>query len=170
MNLGSAKPTDEFEAMALGEMGSYHQRRFEGMINLPIVDDWLDIRIAGKRTKRQGYSFNDITDSRIDGRDLWSGRVTVGWKPVENLQTYLIWEHYSEDDDRLRSSKQLCKTAPIPSSVDGQPVPAPGIGDLSITDIGGYFSEGCLPASLYSADLSKFRMGIRCLTWLPANS
>ena len=37
-------------------------RRLEGMINVPIVDDWLDIRIAGEWTKRQGYSFNEITD------------------------------------------------------------------------------------------------------------
>ena len=39
VNLITATPTDQFEAMASGEMGNYHQRRFEGMINLPIVDD-----------------------------------------------------------------------------------------------------------------------------------
>ena len=49
--------------------------------------------------------------NRIDGRDLWSGRVSIGWKPVENLQTTLVWEHFSEDDDRMRTAKQLCKTA-----------------------------------------------------------
>ncbi|HVZ70513.1 MAG TPA: TonB-dependent receptor, partial [Rhizomicrobium sp.] len=65
VNLSSAKPTDQFEAMASGEFGNYHQRRFEGMINLPIVDDRLDIRVAGEWTKRQGYSFNEITGQRI---------------------------------------------------------------------------------------------------------
>ena len=125
VNLVTAKPTDQFEAMASGELGNYHQRRFEGMINLPIVDDRLDIRIAGEWTKRQGYSFNELTDQRIDGRDLWSGRISIGWKPVENLQATLVWEHFSEDDDRLRSDKQLCKT--------GQ-------------------DQGCIMTSLYSAD------------------
>ena len=37
-------------------------RRLEGMINIPIVDDRLDMRVAGEWTKRQGYSFNEITD------------------------------------------------------------------------------------------------------------
>jgi iron complex outermembrane recepter protein len=107
VNLTSAKPGDQFEAMASAELGNYHQRRFEGMINVPVVDDRLDIRVAGEWTKRQGYSFNSDTNSRIDGRDLWSSRVTIGWKPFEDLQTFLVWEHFSEDDDRMRTAKQL---------------------------------------------------------------
>ncbi len=110
VNLVSAKPSDQFEAMASVDIGNYQNRRFEGMINVPVVDDRVDIRIAGEWTKRQGYSFNTFDDDRIDGRDLWSGRVTIAVKPFDNLQTYLIWEHFSEDDDRLRSAKQLCKT------------------------------------------------------------
>ncbi len=69
--------------------------------------------------KRDGYSFNELTDASIDGRDLWSGRVTLGWKPTSSVQAYLVWEHFSEDDDRLRSSKQLCETDQPPASVDG---------------------------------------------------
>ncbi len=148
VNLSSAKPTDQFEAMASADLGNYHQRRFEGMINVPVVDDRLDIRVAGEWTKRQGYSFNDITDQRIDGRDLWSGRVTVGWKPVEQLQAYLIWEHFSEDDDRLRSSKQLCKKDPGPTSVDGLAIAQ----NNSVFGTTSYLSQGCLPTSLYSPD------------------
>ena len=32
VNLSSAKPTDQFEAMASADIGNYHQRRFEGML------------------------------------------------------------------------------------------------------------------------------------------
>ena len=46
----------------------------------------------------------------IDGRDLWSGRVSLLVHPIENLTANLVWEHFSEDDDRLRSGKQLCTT------------------------------------------------------------
>ena len=164
VNLVTAKPTDQFEAMASGELGNYHQRRFEGMINLPIVDDRLDIRVAGEWTKRQGYSFDEITNQRIDGRDLWSGRVSVAWKPFENLQTALIWEHFSEDDDRMRTAKQLCKTAPIPGSVDGVPVP-PGEGYYEAP--GDYLSQGCLPTSLYSADAFEVPNGYSLTYYAP---
>ncbi len=119
VNVISAKPTDQFEAMASGDIGNYKNRRFEGMINIPIVDDRLDIRAAAEWTKRDGYSFNELTNSSIDGRNLWSGRISVGLRPAKDLQVNLVWEHFQESDDRLRSSKQLCKTAPSPSSVNG---------------------------------------------------
>jgi outer membrane receptor protein involved in Fe transport len=152
VNLTSARPSDQFEAMASGELGNYHQRRFEGMINLPIVDDRLDIRLAGEWTKRQGYSFNEITNERIDGRNLWSSRLSIGWKPVDNLQAYLIWEHFQENDDRIRSSKQLCKTDPGPSEVDGVPTGLDVSSSAGALGPGGYLSQGCLPTSMYSPE------------------
>ena len=151
VNLITAKPTDQFEAMASLEIGNYGERRPEGMINIPIVDDRLDIRVAGEWTKRQGYSFNRLDDQRVDGRDLWSGRVSIAWKPFEDVQTNLVWEHFSEDDDRMRTSKQLCKTAPNPTEVDGVPVTA-ALGQNRVIDPNGYLDQGCLPTSLYSPD------------------
>ncbi len=164
VNLVSAKPTDQFEAMASLEVGNYGQRRPEGMINIPIVDDRLDIRIAGEWTKRQGYSFNEITGNRIDGRDLWSGRVTIGFKPFENVQTTLVWEHFSEDDDRMRTSKQLCKTDPIPTEIGGVPVSL----DYGGFDSGGDFlSQGCRLTSLYSPDAFEVPNGFSLAYYSP---
>jgi|HubBroStandDraft_2_1064218.scaffolds.fasta_scaffold13732_2 iron complex outermembrane receptor protein len=153
VNIVSAKPTDQFEAMASVDIGNYQNRRLEGMINVPIVDDRVDLRVAGEWTKRDGYSFNELTDARIDGRDLWSTRVTLGLHPTSKLQAYLVWEHFSEDDDRMRTAKQLCKTAPTPTSVGGVPLPAPSydvVGSYELT--ASYMSQGCEAASLYSPD------------------
>src|SRR6185437_867328 len=152
VNVISAKPTDQFEAMASADIGNYKNRRFEGMINLPIVDDRLDLRVAGEWTKRDGYSTNELTGNPIDGRDLWSGRLSISFKPSEQLHSTLIWEHFQENDDRMRSAKQLCKTAPIPATVDGVAVPIAGNSTGSISNLGGYFTQGCLPSSLYSPD------------------
>ena len=147
VNLISARPADQFEAMASADIGNYKNRRFEAMINLPIVDDRLDLRFAGEWTKRDGYTTNQITNSPIDGRDLWSGRATIAWKPYENVHATLIWEHFQENDDRLRSSKQLCKTAPIPSEIGGVtlPPPAPPMAYSGAV----YLSQGCQPVGLY---------------------
>jgi outer membrane receptor protein involved in Fe transport len=153
VNLSSAKPSDQFEAMASGEIGNYHQRRFEGMINLPIIDDRFDVRLAGEWTKRQGYSFNSVTDKRIDGRDLWSGRLTVGWKPLEGLQTYLVWEHFSENDDRMRTAKQLCHRQPIADLFGGDAAAtAPQGADTAVFNAANYGSQGCQMSSLYSPE------------------
>jgi outer membrane receptor protein involved in Fe transport len=158
VNLITAKPTDQFEAMASADIGNYKNRRFEAMINLPIVDDRLNLRIAGEWTKRDGYTTNQLTGIPIDGRNLWSSRVSIALNPVENLRATLVWEHFQEDDDRLRSAKQLCKTAPIPDAVGGVPVPPPG-GAIAYSGQP-YLSQGCLPISLYSADAFQVPNGI----------
>jgi outer membrane receptor protein involved in Fe transport len=160
VNLVTAKPTDQFEAMASGDIGNYGNRRFEGMVNLPIVDDRLDIRLAGEWTKRSGYTINELTGNSVDGRDLWSSRLSLGWKPLQELRVNLIWEHFSENDDRMRTAKQLCKTDNGLTNIGGAHIPNPGDPDaggnspilnaFSITT--GYTSQGCLPASLYSAE------------------
>ena len=165
VNLTTAKPTDQFEAMASADIGNYKNRRFEGMVNIPIVDDRLDVRFAGEWTKRDGYTYNETTGQQVDGRDLWSGRVSVSFKPIPELQADLVWEHFQEDDDRLRSGKQLCKRDPGPDTVG----PFNQTGDLtyfgntfhmvagqSVTDLDSSgraaLSQGCLPVSLYSPD------------------
>ncbi len=172
VNMVSARPTDQFEAMLSADVGNYKSRRLEGMVNIPIVDDRLDLRIAGEWTKRDGYTFNETTGEQVDGRDLWSGRVTLGMKPSEHLQAYLIWEHFSEDDDRERSTKQLCARDPGPAQVGpfNQSFTALGgrLGypsDIAVNinrgdtlDISanrsarGALSQGCLPVSLYSPE------------------
>jgi iron complex outermembrane recepter protein len=162
VNVISAKPTDQFEAMLSADWGNYSNRRYEGMVNIPIVDDRLDLRVAGEWTKRDGYVFDEATGQQTDGRDLWSTRVTLGWKPVEGVQVYAIWEHFDENDDRLRSGKQLCKKDPGPTSVDGLSISSlPLAGENYRTDQPASFtqdfvqtmlSQGCLPTSLYSSD------------------
>ncbi|HUJ04286.1 MAG TPA: TonB-dependent receptor, partial [Rhizomicrobium sp.] len=78
VNVISAKPTDQFEAMLSADWGNYYNRRYEGMVNIPIVDDRFDLRVAGEWTKRNGYTINENNGQNVDGRDLWSSRVTLG--------------------------------------------------------------------------------------------
>ena len=156
VNVISAKPTDKWEAMASVDVGNYQNRRSEAMLNIPIVDDRLDLRVAGEWTKRDGYSFNETTGKPIDGRDLWSSRVTIGFHPIERLQAYAVWEHFQEDDDRMRTAKQLCKKDPGPTSVGGLDITNLGPDSSGSVDRGAmdraWLSQGCLPTSLYSPE------------------
>ncbi len=154
VNLISAKPTDQLEGLVSADVGNYESRRLEGMLNLPLVDDRLDLRIAGELTKRNGYTFDETTGQDVDGRFLWSTRVSLGWKPTQNVQAYLIWEHFNENDDRERSSKQLCKRDNGPTFLhstlpDGSVLNVDNITD-NLARSG--LSQGCLPVSLYSPE------------------
>jgi iron complex outermembrane receptor protein len=163
VNLKSALPTDQYEAMLSADLGNYSNRRLEAMLNIPIVGDTLDIRFAGEWTKRDGYTEDTTLNTSVDGRDLWSGRMTIGWNPTSDFHSDFIWEHFSEDDDRLRSGKQLCETAQPPTSIDGVPVPVPtpastGAGALFLNV--GYVSQGCQATSLYAPTAFQVPYGL----------
>ncbi|HVT24474.1 MAG TPA: TonB-dependent receptor [Rhizomicrobium sp.] len=154
VNVISALPSDHWEAQASVDVGNYNNRRLEGMLNVPIMDDKLDLRVAGEWTKRDGYSFNDETGHSTDGRNLWSSRVSLLFHPISRLTATAIWEHFDEDDDRLRSGKQLCARDEPPTVVDGPAGPRiPDYNPQSGGNFGGvWLQQGCHAASLYAPE------------------
>jgi outer membrane receptor protein involved in Fe transport len=152
INVISAKPNlHEFDGWVKGEVGNYHTKRVSAMVNVPLVEDKLAIRVAGALTDRQGYDFNEITGHAINGRDLWSGRITVAFKPTDSIRSNLIWEHFEEDDDRSRTGKQLCHRDPGPTEVDGAPVTGIFAGNDYTILRQAMFSQGCKAGSLYDS-------------------
>jgi len=153
VNVVSAKPSDRWEALASVDVGNYNNRRVEGMLNIPVIGDKFDIRLAGEWTKRDGYSFNETTNKSIDGRDLWSTRLTLGLHPTSWINANLVWEHFDEKDDRIRSAKQLCKKDLGPGTVDGLVLSTmPNTNVYNENFYRSWLSQGCLPASLYSSE------------------
>jgi outer membrane receptor protein involved in Fe transport len=151
VNVISAKPTDHWEAQASVDVGNYNSRRLEGMLNVPILDDKIDLRVAGEWTKRDGYAFNEQTGDAIDGRDLWSGRVSLLVHPIKNLTATFVYEHFDEDDNRARSTNQLCKRADAPAVVDGYA--GPQATTTAYNNVGAvYLAQGCQMVSLYSPE------------------
>jgi outer membrane receptor protein involved in Fe transport len=165
VNIISAKPSFHYQARLSADVSNYNSSRFEGMINLPLVDNKVALRIAGAWTKRDGYDTNQITGNRIDGRDLWSTRVSLRFAPTDKINANLIWEHFQEDDDRLRSGKQLCHRDVV-THVGDVPVDfyqvVPDYGQLGggIARVQTLFSQGCNPASLYSPDSFQVPNGL----------
>src|SRR6185437_14159206 len=85
-----------------------------------------------------------------------SARATVSTKRQMNASMGAICGQaaLALDGSPLRMCKPLCKTAPVPTEIGGIP-----ISDLGFNNGGGIwsqsingFSQGCLPASLYSAE------------------
>jgi outer membrane receptor protein involved in Fe transport len=154
VNLISQKPKFTYEAKASLDVSNYNSHRLEGMLNIPLVEDKVALRIAGAWTKRDGYDTNQITGNQIDGRDLWSTRLSLRVTPTDKIDVNLIWEHFQEKDDRLRSGKQLCHQDDR-STLGPLAIQAPGVngngGGLGAL-YSNVYSQGCLPASLYSPD------------------
>ena len=121
-NLITAKPVlGEFQANLEATYGNYNTQKLKGMVNVPLGDK-AALRLAGSLLKRDGYVDNTVTGNDVDDRDLSSIRATFAIEPTDNLRGWISYEHFEEDDSRLRSGKQLCKKDPGFSSFAGLPV------------------------------------------------
>jgi iron complex outermembrane recepter protein len=150
INVISAKPNmTEFKGSIKGEVGNYHTKRVSGMLNVPLIEDKLAIRFAGALTDRQGYDFNSLTGHAVNGRDLWSARVTLAFNPTERIRSNLIWERFNEDDNRSRTGKQLCHRDNGPTSVGGVPVASGANAPFESVIRPSLFSQGCKSGNLY---------------------
>jgi outer membrane receptor protein involved in Fe transport len=141
INVISAKPTDKYEGELTGEYGNYNTEELKGFVNLPL-NDMFAFRLAGMGLKRDGYDVNTETGDRIDGRDLYSYRATLSFKPTSTFHVDFMWEHFQEDDTRFGGTKFVCGKDPGPTSVGGVAV-------LN-AQAQGLLSRGCLQDSIYS--------------------
>ena len=140
INIITAKPTPTYSAELIGGYGNYDTGKVKGYVNLPL-GDMFALRVAGSYVHRDGFQNNVDTGQSVDGRDLYSTRVSLSFKPDNNLSGLLTWEHYKESDDRTTGSRNVCVPDPGPSSISGVPVNA---------QLQGYLSRGCALTSVYT--------------------
>lgn len=145
VNIITAKPNDVLSSRITGEYGNYNSTKLNGFVNLPITPE-LAVRAAGSYVKRDGYGHNNVTGNDVDGRDLWSTRLSARWKPTERFTADVMWERFNEDDNRDRVGKQLCIKDPGLTSLAGVPTNLAG----RSTQL--YLSQGCLPGNLHGAN------------------
>ena len=149
VNLISNKPSDRLEGMARAEYGNYNSIKLRGMINAPISDAFA-VRLAGAYLKRDGFGKNIVTGNDADSRDMYGYRASVRFEPTDTFRAIVVYDKFHEDDSRSRIGKQFCTKDVGPANVGGVAFsPVPAIAQIQR----GLLSQGCLPTSLYNADV-----------------
>jgi len=143
VNVMTAKPVDHFAANIKGELGNFNTQKVRGMLNVPLGDK-LAVRVAGSLLKRDGFGKNLVTGNNIDDRDLYAVRTTVSFNPTEKFSSYVMWEHFQEDDSRSRVGKQYCVK-------DTGPAGMPYSTNATVSTFQhGFLSQGCKETSVYA--------------------
>lgn len=93
------RPTNAFEGSAQVTLGNYNDREFLAVLNVPIVDDKLMVRVAGTVVSREGYTKILNSSVKMDGRDHQAWRVGVTFKPTEDIDNYFVYDGYHQRTD-----------------------------------------------------------------------
>ncbi len=82
----SAKPTDELEGRLKFRAGNLDLREVEGMLNVPLVDDTVLLRVAFNKLNRDGYIRNLVTDAKHGEDDRESARISLTIAPNDRFE------------------------------------------------------------------------------------
>ncbi|MFN3232907.1 MAG: TonB-dependent receptor [Alphaproteobacteria bacterium] len=160
INIRRTKPTGEFGAKLGFRYGSFNRQDYKLVINAPIVQDKLAIKVAGfiKKDKQFTRSIFDSTTSdgvtfeggsRRDGQDIQSFNTAVLFTPNEDLEILFTFDHYN-NNSLYESPVDL--TAPQ-AALGGAPTFCDLFGFPT-----GFGPAGCFSSSLTIAQNNGFKI------------
>ena len=84
------RPEPEFSGYVQGTAGSLGRLDVEAVINVPVIDDMLMVRVAGQRQRRDGLAVDINSGTEYNNRNNWTVRMGVQFNPTERISNYLI--------------------------------------------------------------------------------
>lgn len=84
------KPENNVSGYVQTKLGSYANREFEGVVNVPLIDDVLMVRAVGTYHDRDGYTHDVVYNKDRDNIHNYSGRLGILFRPSERFENYLM--------------------------------------------------------------------------------
>ncbi len=145
------KPVNDFEGSVELGAGDYHMKTTTAVLNAPLVDDKVLVRLAAQALDRDGFTIDRgpyYPDKAYDNRDYWAARLSVLLRPFQSLENYTIVSalHSDEHGDGF-----------VLTAVD----PNGGFGSLLLPILAQQQAAGVRSASLSADEIDKrFNYGI----------
>lgn len=100
INLVSRRPGPEFEGAVTGAAGNYDRRDLEAVINVPIADDDVAVRLAALHTEHSGYGRNALLEQDLNEGDTQFARAQLRVMPAERWDLNLSFDYTRSTADR----------------------------------------------------------------------
>jgi outer membrane receptor protein involved in Fe transport len=145
-NIYTRKPTQEYESKLELTMGNYSAVKLNGAFNAPVTDIFR-VRVAGMFLDRNGYTQNLRTNNDIDDRQLYGLRGSFQLDITDDTQLDAMVSWFSENDNRSRIGKQMCKkdARPFPYSIGCSPDGLAFEVGTSYSTLGGLLEASAFP-------------------------
>jgi iron complex outermembrane receptor protein len=84
------RPTNDFGGYVDATNGNYNERRYQAVVNVPLISDVLMVRFAMDANYRDGYTTNPINGHQYDDTDYQAARLGVTYRPNDRIENYFL--------------------------------------------------------------------------------
>ncbi|ARU55196.1 TonB-dependent receptor [Oleiphilus messinensis] len=99
INLVTAEPGKKFKSKVDLTTGEFERRRVTAMLNSPIIDDKLYIKIRGFGLRDEGYMYNTYRDENVNNENSRGLQLYVLSTPTDKLKVKITADGLWEDRD-----------------------------------------------------------------------
>lgn len=114
INVITRRPSDDLHIGADVTLGNYDYRQFRGSISGPLVEGELAAGFSYISRERNGYIYNDTTNTDSSNLDAEGGRTSFVLTPTDDL-TFVLSADYYHQEDRPVMETYSYVALPIPS-------------------------------------------------------
>lgn len=144
------RPGPEFGGFVEAKMGNYDYREITGALNIPIIADTIMLRVAGRISRRDGFTTSTTTGQKLDSRHRDYYRIGLLVKPTDWLSNYILF--YGRSADETPTSTQIIDFNP---SLGNFNTSATGAGRAAVTGLCGAISAPAAVAGCISTRLAR---------------
>jgi iron complex outermembrane receptor protein len=109
ISITTNQPTDQLEGMVSARLGDWGERKFEGMLNVPLSDT-VALRINGVTNRNDGWQNDAATGKSLNPQDDWATRAALRWAIDSDTKVTLNWMH----DQLNQPARWVVDVAPVP--------------------------------------------------------
>jgi len=163
--LNTNDPNFALSGLVSATYGRFDYRTVTGVLNVPLIDDKLAVRVAGQLIKRDGYIHDNNNGVTLGNLDSYTVRSKLLFKPTQNLSIIVSGEWYRSKT--LNVPQRLIYASPTSRSaistvveVDGSATAAalgcfnPGVGPACQARASALFNDSIAKNQADNADLT----------------
>ncbi len=100
INIIRGDVTMEWGGDAIVTLDENGREDIKGVVNVPIVDDRLGVKLFGAQIKSDGYVYNTTLNEDVGGDDVQNYGFAAKWQPTDNFDIKLHYEKTKDESDQ----------------------------------------------------------------------
>ena len=97
----SKTATNRFEGYVEAEVGDYGHSRLDGILNVPVIDDVLNVRVGGRTNRSDGFEYDIAHKTWLGNINQQIGRLAIALRPTEDIQNDFTGTYFTYADNTL---------------------------------------------------------------------